>query len=49
MIKIIAEIGFNHLGRIKIANEYLDFLLEAGVDGITFQIREKRTPAKETE
>jgi len=46
MVKIIAEIGFNHLGKFDIANEYLDILLETDVDCITFQIREKEHQLK---
>tara|TARA_R110001583_G_scaffold36260_13_gene119520 strand:+ start:2183 stop:2923 length:741 start_codon:yes stop_codon:yes gene_type:complete len=38
---IIAEIGMNHLGSLKIAKEYIDKLSESKVDAITFQIREK--------
>jgi len=37
---LIAEIGFNHLGKYKIADQYLDVLLQSDVDAITFQIRE---------
>tara|TARA_R100000664_G_C2750448_1_gene137776 strand:- start:460 stop:1197 length:738 start_codon:yes stop_codon:yes gene_type:complete len=39
---IIAEIGFNHLGKVEIADNYIDTLLQSGVDAITFQIRERR-------
>ncbi len=41
MIQYFAEIGLNHLGSEQRAEETLDQLLEAEVDGITFQIREK--------
>ena len=37
---IIAEIGRNHLGKIDLANKYIDELLLTKVDGISFQIRE---------
>lgn len=37
---IIAEIGFNHLGNLDIANEYVDALIEYDIDAITFQVRE---------
>lgn len=46
---IIAEIGRNHLGKIDLANKYIDELLLTKVDGISFQIREKeyyQTPEK---
>jgi sialic acid synthase SpsE len=35
----IAEIGLNHLGSEKIADEYLNNLLNTNIDGITFQIK----------
>ena len=38
---IIAELGFNHLGNLDIANQYVDALIECDVDAITFQVREK--------
>ena len=37
---IIAEIGFNHLGNLEIANEYVDALIDCDIDAITFQVRE---------
>jgi sialic acid synthase SpsE len=37
---IIAELGFNHLGNLDIANQYVDALIECEVDAITFQVRE---------
>ena len=37
---IIAEIGFNHLGNLDIANQYVDSLIQCDVDAITFQVRE---------
>ena len=37
---IIAELGFNHLGNLDIANQYVDALIECDVDAITFQVRE---------
>ena len=39
-MKIIAEIGLNHLGSISYAKNYLEKLVKTGVDGITFQIRD---------
>ena len=36
---IIAELGFNHLGNLDIANQYVDALIECDVDAITFQVR----------
>ena len=38
---IIAEIGLNHLGSIKLAEMYIQGIAETEVDGITFQIREQ--------
>ena len=37
---IIAELGFNHLGNLDIANQYVDSLIQCDVDAITFQVRE---------
>ena len=37
---IIAELGFNHLGNLDIANQYVDYLIQCDVDAITFQVRE---------
>jgi sialic acid synthase SpsE len=37
---IIAEIGMNHLGSLKMAKEYVDVLSTSKVGAITFQIRE---------
>lgn len=37
---IIVEIAFNHLGKLDVANEYLDSLIECDIDAITFQVRE---------
>ena len=39
---IIAELGFNHLGNLDIANQYVDALIECDVDAITFQVRETK-------
>tara|TARA_B100001250_G_scaffold413855_1_gene449484 strand:+ start:2546 stop:3304 length:759 start_codon:yes stop_codon:yes gene_type:complete len=39
-MKIIAEIGLNHLGSESIALEYVHALLHTPIDGISFQIRE---------
>jgi len=38
---IIAEVGKNHLGKIKSAELYVDRLAETDIDGISFQVREK--------
>ena len=40
-MKIIAEIGLNHCGSEKLAEEMLEALLQTSIDTITFQIREK--------
>ena len=40
-MKIIAEIGLNHCGSEKRAEELLQRLVKTRVDAITFQIREK--------
>jgi len=40
--KLIAEIGNNHLGDVQRAREMLADALAAGVDAVTFQIREAR-------
>lgn len=37
---IIAEIGMNHIGSVKLANIYVDQLISTDIDGITFQVRE---------
>ena len=39
---LIAELGFNHLGNLDIANQYVDALIECDVDAITFQVRETK-------
>lgn len=39
-MKIITEIGLNHLGKYDLASRYLDVLLALPIDGITFQVRE---------
>ena len=38
---IICEIGLNHMGNIKYANEYMDKIIKSKADGILFHIREK--------
>ncbi len=38
---IICEIGLNHMGNIKYANEYIDKIIKSKADGILFHIREK--------
>ena len=38
---IICEVGLNHMGNIKYANEYIDKIIKAKADGILFHIREK--------
>ncbi len=38
---IICEVGLNHMGNIKYANEYVDKIIKAKADGILFHIREK--------
>jgi len=39
-LKIIAEIGINHNGDIKIAKKMIDVAIEAGVDAVKFQKRD---------
>jgi len=38
---IICEIGLNHMGNIKYANEYINKIIKSKADGILFHIREK--------
>ena len=38
---IICEIGLNHMGNIRYANEYIDKIIKSKADGILFHIREK--------
>ena len=38
---IIAEIGFNHMGKVENVKKYLHHLLATEIDAITFQIRER--------
>jgi sialic acid synthase SpsE len=38
---IISEIGLNHLGDVKIANNMVNELLDTNTEAITFQIREE--------
>ncbi len=47
VIMIICEVGLNHCGDIKYADEYVGELLKAKPDGLTFQIREKEFYKKE--
>ncbi len=37
---IICEIGLNHMGNTKYANEYIDKIIKSKADGILFHIRE---------
>ena len=39
---IILEVGINHFGSIKEANEYLDFFLKSNYKYLTFQIQTKK-------
>ena len=39
---IILEVGINHFGSIKEANEYLKFFLESNFKFLTFQIQTKK-------
>ena len=38
---IICEIGLNHMGNVKYANEYINKIIKSKPDGILFHIREK--------
>jgi len=38
---IICEIGLNHMGNTKYANEYIDKIIKSKADGVLFHIREK--------
>ena len=38
---IICEIGLNHMGNTKYANEYIEKIIKTNADGILFHIREK--------
>ncbi|MEX1053810.1 MAG: N-acetylneuraminate synthase family protein [Nitrosopumilaceae archaeon] len=38
---IICEVGLNHMGDIKYANEYIDRIIDAKSDGAIFHLREK--------
>jgi N-acetylneuraminate synthase len=42
-IFIIAEIGINHNGNIKIAKEMIDMAVNAGCDAVKFQKRDINT------
>jgi N-acetylneuraminate synthase len=44
---IVTEIGMNHMGDATYADAYLDALIKARPDGITFQVREKAYYAKQ--
>jgi len=35
---IICEVGLNHMGIVQYANEYLDRIIKAKVDGILFNL-----------
>ena len=37
---IICEVGLNHMGSVKYANEYVDKIIKTRADGIIFHIRE---------
>jgi sialic acid synthase SpsE len=41
-IKIIAEIGLNHLGDEKLANKLVNDLLKTNIDGFSFQVKNKK-------
>jgi len=38
---IICEVGLNHMGSIKYANEYINKIIRLKIDGIIFHLREK--------
>ena len=38
---IICEIGLNHMGDVKYANEYIDKIIKSESDGVLFHIREE--------
>ena len=40
-IKIVAEIGINHFGRVKLLNEYLKKLDNKKIDALSIQILNK--------
>jgi N,N'-diacetyllegionaminate synthase len=44
---IVAEIGMNHMGDAAYASTYVEALIGARPDGITFQVREKEYYAKQ--
>jgi N-acetylneuraminate synthase len=44
---IVAEIGMNHMGDAAYASNYVEALIGARPDGITFQLREKEYYAKQ--
>ena len=46
-IKIVAEIGINHFGRVKILNEYLKKLDNKKIDALSIQILNKNKTKKE--
>lgn len=46
-MRIICEIGMNHMGDTAYADEYLAALAGAHPDGLTFQVREKEYYAKQ--
>ena len=44
---IVTEIGMNHMGDAAYADAYLDSLIQARPDGVTFQVREKAYYARQ--
>jgi len=38
---IVCEVGLNHMGNIRYANEYVESVIKSKADGILFHIREK--------
>ena len=45
-IKIIAEIGLNHFGKIKIIKDYLARVRNKDIDGVSIQILNKKKTLK---
>lgn len=46
-VRIVCEIGLNHMGDEAYAGDYLEALSAAHPDGVTFQVREKEYYAKQ--
>ena len=46
---IICEIGLNHMGNTKYANEYIEKIIKTNADGILFHISEKNHFMKKTQ